>query len=575
MKKLLNKANPGEKAFNEFSTLIKEYKELFIRQVERKADVKELVEIMEEFIYNQDQDGYWRLIYSEDMPFDAKIEYWKYPTILFTSIMISFKLNHSKLCNMIKGFDETLLRALDIIERGKLTGHGYSSFNFKLSALKTLLQADVMKFIELYPEENKAFTDLIYSNRSEILKLLKGGKTRFDFNEEFSLRIEEVLNNMSGKKEVYLFVYGTLMKNNRHKQSYLDNADYKGECTLDGYSLYDLGYYPGIVEDEDCKVKGELYAIPQNKLPEIDIYEAEGFLYNRTLVQVYSEKHELVEAYVYIYNQSVTGKSIVAFHNQPWFEGVTEVNRNYVWYACYGSNINKERFMKYINGDKTRVGIHKDGCRDKTPPVEEKPYILEHPIYFANHSGRWDNKGVAFLDIYKKGRCYGKMYLITKEQFKEIHQQEGQGSDWYNEIVNLGFEDGIPIQTITHTLRYYEDTIPSNAYLDVIKKGIQDTYPSLKEVDIDAYLIEKYLDKDKINILTYLRNQDHGVTIQKITDVLNKDIKSVISIINDLKGTELIKQDGRSIRVGIAWDSSEAVYYTMPDRRDVIDKVLQ
>lgn len=36
---------------------------------------------------------------------------------------------------------------------------------------------------------------------------------------------------------------------------------------------------------------------------------------------------------------------------------------NYVWYACYGSNISKMRFMDYINR-----------CRDTTPPVEDRPY---------------------------------------------------------------------------------------------------------------------------------------------------------------------------------------------------------
>ncbi|MGH4139443.1 gamma-glutamylcyclotransferase family protein [Clostridium sp.] len=78
---------------------------------------------------------------------------------------------------------------------------------------------------------------------------------------------------MKDKEEVYLFGYGTLMSSHRKGHTYLDGAVFKGECTLKGFALYDLGYYPGIVEDIEERVKGELYAVQKDKLSEIDIYE--------------------------------------------------------------------------------------------------------------------------------------------------------------------------------------------------------------------------------------------------------------------------------------------------------------
>ncbi|SDY94500.1 Uncharacterized conserved protein YtfP, gamma-glutamylcyclotransferase (GGCT)/AIG2-like family [Proteiniborus ethanoligenes] len=570
MRKLLNKANPSRENFNEFRIQMEESYNLFINQVEGKADVQALIVLIEELVSNQDSDGYWRLISSDDIPYDAKVEYWKYPTILFTSIMIKFQLNYPKLCNNLKGFDTTLIRALNILEKGKLVGHGFSSFSFRINAIKTLLKADIMRFIELYPEKHEKFTELIYFSKSEIEKLLKEGNTRFDYDEEFSLRMEDVLNKMNNKKKVFLFVYGTLMKSNRQKQSYLEEAEFRGEGILSGYSLYDLGYYPGIVESKDGRVKGEVYYISEDKIHELDIYEAEGLLYKRVIAQVYSDKNEKIDAYVYVYNQSIEGKTKIDFVYQPWFEGVAYIYTNYVWYACYGSNINKERFMKYILGDAIR-----SGCRDKTPPVDEKPIIVKYPIYFANHSSRWNNKGVAFLDISKRGKSYGKMYLITKEQFEEIHQQEGNGPSWYNKKVNLGFQGGIPIQTITHELRDIQEVIPSIDYLEVIKAGIRETYPKLKDVDIDVCLMKRYLKEECISILRYLRAQEHGVTIQKISDDLNKDIRSIISAAQDLIETKLIKQDGRSVRSGIAWNADEAIYYTIPDKRESIDKFIK
>jgi len=48
---------------------------------------------------------------------------------------------------------------------------------------------------------------------------------------------------------------------------------------------------------------------------------------------------------------------------------------DYVWYACYGSNINTQRFMLYIEGGEGNVEgtlLNEDGARDKSPPVEER-----------------------------------------------------------------------------------------------------------------------------------------------------------------------------------------------------------
>ncbi len=40
---------------------------------------------------------------------------------------------------------------------------------------------------------------------------------------------------------------------------------------------------------------------------------------------------------------------------------------SHVIYAAYGSNLLKERFLAYIKGG-TFMGIHYEGCRDKTEP---------------------------------------------------------------------------------------------------------------------------------------------------------------------------------------------------------------
>lgn len=323
MKEILNKANPSNENFNLFREQMNYAEELFRKQVEGIEDFKELKDFIMVLIDNQDSDGYWKLIYSDDIPYDAIVAYWKYPTVLCTSMMINFYLKYQDQCKMIKGFHDSLNSALDVIERGKLSGHGFDSFNFRIKSLKTLALAGVMTFIEVYPNKHGGFNKLIEENKKYLEESLLNSKTKFDYAEEFQLRIKEVLNMMNDNKKVYLFVYGTLMRGNKQGETYLDCEEFICNSTLNGYSLYDLGYYPGIIEDKEGKVKGELYAISSEKLPQVDIYEAEGTLYIREKVKVYSDKGEPVEAYVYVYNQSVSGRSKIDYKFQPWHRGIS------------------------------------------------------------------------------------------------------------------------------------------------------------------------------------------------------------------------------------------------------------
>ena len=67
-------------------------------------------------------------------------------------------------------------------------------------------------------------------------------------------------------------------------------------------------------------------------------------------------------------------------------------DEEYLWYLCYGSNINEKRFMIYINEDKNMDFAYASGCKDKTAPLDSKPYIINRKIYFAKHSVKWDGE---------------------------------------------------------------------------------------------------------------------------------------------------------------------------------------
>lgn len=152
--------------------------------------------------------------------------------------------------------------------------------------------------------------------------------------------------------------------------------------------------------------------------------------------------------------------------------------KKYIWYASYGSNMLKERFMAYIKGGNYEGREYK-GCDDKTLPTDDRSVIIPYELYFANKSKTWNNCGVAFIDSESKDSTLGRMYLITEDQYEQLRDQEGR--IWYDKEIKLGECDGLPIKTFTHGTRF-EENKPALRYLDIIQRGIRETYPELKLV---------------------------------------------------------------------------------------------
>ena len=144
---------------------------------------------------------------------------------------------------------------------------------------------------------------------------------------------------------------------------------------------------------------------------------------------------------------------------------------NPVWYVCYGSNLLWSRFERYIAG-----GICEEnnkeykGCSDKTLPSKNVAVELPYKLYFAKESRSWDVMGVAFIDLKYPGKTPGRAYLINEDQLNDIQNQEG--ADWY-QIFNLGTIEGKPAFTLTGSEKY-EERLPSEKYLDTIKRGLKD-----------------------------------------------------------------------------------------------------
>ena len=206
-------------------------------------------------------------------------------------------------------------------------------------------------------------------------------------------------------------------------------------------------------------------------------------------------------------------------NNREKNEGRTTTNDDaLVWYACYGSNLKRERFMCYIKGGRPEGSsrVH-EGCSNTRPPLDERPVEINHRLYFSKRSRTWGGGGVAFIGSERSWneKTLGKMYLITREQFREVFAQENgsrsdglhidferlveegeyiTGNGWYGKLLFLGRdeEDKYPVFTFTAS---DEGSIshnpPGKKYFETIVDGLCESYPHMGREEAETYLGER------------------------------------------------------------------------------------
>lgn len=185
-----------------------------------------------------------------------------------------------------------------------------------------------------------------------------------------------------------------------------------------------------------------------------------------------------------------------------------------VWYASYGSNLSKSRFMSYINGTVPEGLITAQvGTRDHAEPIDDRAICFTGRMHFAGSSSRWGGGGMSFIDSDPVAKTLGRAYQITAEQFDDIIAQENRkevgsltvntaellaegklsidGTSIYGAISYIGDLDGSPVFTVTGNFDAQESiehanqvevysqiatNKPNYNYLRTIGLGLQETF---------------------------------------------------------------------------------------------------
>lgn len=115
-----------------------------------------------------------------------------------------------------------------------------------------------------------------------------------------------------------IFVYGTLLSQNSDMMTRQFNARSPVPAKLKGYALYQVDpYFPGIVPQLGGMALGELWDVPEDAIPKMDLYEGVPSLFRREAAEAEAEDGRKVKADVYIWNGEPQGREI-PLGEQPW-----------------------------------------------------------------------------------------------------------------------------------------------------------------------------------------------------------------------------------------------------------------
>lgn len=467
----LNKQSKPD--FSELSRMISELND-FLDETPDFIDVnwKKNLDTIIDF---QDADGSFKLFDSYNIPSDARVDFCYIPTYICTAALMKAYLLKGDAFGLKE--KSALINGLKMSCAKNLRGHGYEALKGQIEALNLFMSSGLNEFLDRHPEMCPEFTEMIESIISQFRDKEDDEKFTGSWGESYETEIRQINECFSTRK---VFVYGTLI-NGEANHGYLENSIFLAKATIDGYDMYDVGWYPAIVAGDNLII-GELYQVPLSDMPSIDMLEGEGSLYVKKCETVTDSEGNETLAYVYIYLNDVAGLERI----QSWKE-------EYVWYISYGSNMLRERFMCYIEGGSFEESRYHPPCDNTTPPVSVKAIEIPFDMYFGNFSGSWNGSGVSFLDVTEPGSALGVAYLITKEQFEHVCRRENSGrepqpgSGWYEDIIDLGEMDGFEVKTITNRhVRDYNEPYPE--YLETLKRGIGENWPEMSDEEIEDYL---------------------------------------------------------------------------------------
>ncbi|OUO57828.1 hypothetical protein B5F74_11645 [Collinsella sp. An271] len=461
------------------------------------VDSDDFAAALDQILDFQREDGSFSYFSDYRMDSDCRVDFVYRPSYACCQILMRAVLAMHEPPSPESGLYDALRRGLTFCCGRGLAGHGFDSEVQQIDDLRNFASAGYPEFADRLSDICPDFCTMVASIISGYEQRLLGCRTIVGFGTDITVRVAELLELFGREALIPVFVYGSLMEGMRNA-SILKGCAHRGPARLNGHALYSLGSFPGIKPSDDggCTL-GEVRMVDARTLEKLDELEDNGKLYRRAGVEVVMQgmlhAHDRkCQAWTYEYLGEVESATRVPEQLQPWSRTIA-LRKTHVWYVAYGSCMSYERFMCYLAGGTCKDnGRTYEGCSDPTPPICTASMPLFHDVYFGNESRSWGGAGVAFLDVDNPGFTHARAYLITREQYEQVRDQEGRSGQWYGREVELGTRTGIPMLTFTSADKRPHNA-PSEAYLSTMRLGISEAFPGYASAEDPELLLAEHL----------------------------------------------------------------------------------
>ncbi|QKR00469.1 gamma-glutamylcyclotransferase [Metallosphaera tengchongensis] len=256
---------------------------------------------------------------------------------------------------------------------------------------------------------------------------------------------------------MYIFVYGSL-RYGFELHHYLRRSRFVGLGYAEGFEMYNLGGYPGVVKG-DGRVWGEVYEINQETLARLDQVEGyeglEDDLYVRETTTVYFDEqrqHKLSGVYLYIYNQPTKEKDQITSGDYSRWIGMPVVTNLF----AYAENTNYEV-------------LRERGVREILREINA--YLPGYKVVF-NVPCKY---GVcANLAKDEKGKVCGYVYMMMEDYLNSLDKAEGHLIRYIRKTVKVYDTEGKEYFGVAYASdEGHSEGTPSREYVNLILEGLQ------------------------------------------------------------------------------------------------------
>jgi hypothetical protein len=238
---------PGEIDIREFNQIVTKMKSDLETLTAGQTTKREVKEYVEKLVHDgkplpqKTEWIFWGLAEPEEMPADARVDFFYMPTYIAAAFMAKSILLYPELAEEISGVKETLRDAFYACTGREFDGHGYDALEGKIAAMTMFLEADIHRFLWEYAEICPHFTRLFHETMRDICQHSSKNPKHpvwyrpFSQDGDYTSELDKIVRLYETGNRYYL-AYGSNM-NKAQMSARCPTAEFAGTSVIRDYGL--------------------------------------------------------------------------------------------------------------------------------------------------------------------------------------------------------------------------------------------------------------------------------------------------------------------------------------------------